>query len=186
MRLGETIQSTWLKSMDIPNGENGGVLDLTIKGASMSTFDDGKQSLDLSFHEHPKVLGCNVTNRKSLLGMFGADIDIMQLTNQRIRLFCVMTQTKAGDPCWGVRLREVTAPGVSVPSQGATPSDVPPTDLNAPAPRFDPQTGQPIQPSGPQSVTPTAPLGPEPPPPIGPDQQAQLDAQFNGEEEAPF
>lgn len=130
MRLGDTVQSNYFKVADIPNHQVGGSVNLTITGASMGKFDDGRDTLDLTFLETPKSLGCNITNRKRLMLMFGEDIELTALPGRLVCAYAEMTQTKAGDPCWGVRLRACAPAGSPVaPNLGATPSDVPPTPV---------------------------------------------------------
>lgn len=109
VRIADTIRSKWLKADDIPGGPKVGSWDLTIRRVSLSRFSDGRDSLDLEFHETPKVLGCNVTNRKALQLIFGEDVETDDLVGQRIRLVAVATQDSNGRPCWGVRIQ--TPPG---------------------------------------------------------------------------
>jgi hypothetical protein len=103
MRLRETVTSKWLKVDDLPGREQGH-LDLTIRAATMDKFEDGRPTLDLAFHEHPKPLGCNVTNRKRLLLMFGENVELHELAGKRIRLHAELTQNLDGSPCWGIRI----------------------------------------------------------------------------------
>lgn len=103
MRLRDTVQSKWMKVQDLPGRENG-FLDLTIARIGMSRFNDGRESLDLHFHEHPKPLGCNVTNRKRLMALFGEDIDAQDLVGRRIRVYAELTQDAKGEACWGMRI----------------------------------------------------------------------------------
>lgn len=104
MRLRDTVQSKWFKVDDLPGRENG-ALAVTIKRVGMTRFNDGRESLDLHFHEHPKPLGCNSTNRKRLLAMFGEDCELEDLPGRRIELYAELTQDTHGTPCWGVRIR---------------------------------------------------------------------------------
>jgi hypothetical protein len=69
-RLSGTL-TNWLKVVDLPGSPDSleGYLGLTIKSAEFSTFADGKMSLDLTFLEHDKKFGCNVTNRERLSTM---------------------------------------------------------------------------------------------------------------------
>lgn len=106
MRLRDTVQSKWLKVGDLPGRENG-FLDLTIAKVGMSRFSDGRESVDLYFHEHPKPLGANTTNRKRLMALFGEDIEFEDLIGRRIRVYAEMTQDAKGEPCWGMRIGPV-------------------------------------------------------------------------------
>lgn len=103
MRLRDTVQSKWFKVDDLPGRQNGELI-VTIKGFGMSKFSDGRESLDLVFHEHPKPLGCNTTNKKRLMLIFGEDVELDDLVGQRIRLYAEATQDLRGVPCWGVRI----------------------------------------------------------------------------------
>ena len=103
MRLRDTVQSKWLKVVDLPGRENG-FLDLTISKVGMSRFSDGRESVDLYFHEVSKPLGANTTNRKRLMAIFGEDIEFEDLIGKRVRVYAEMTQDAKGEPCWGMRL----------------------------------------------------------------------------------
>lgn len=107
MRLRDTVQSKWLKVEDLPGKQNG-FLDLTIAKVGMSKFSDGRESVDLYFHEHPKPLGANATNRKRLMMLFGEDIELEDLRGRRIRVYAEMTQDAKGVACWGVRIGPVS------------------------------------------------------------------------------
>lgn len=104
MRLRDTVQSKWFKVEDLPGREQG-ALAVTIAKIGMTRFPDGRESMDLYFHEHPKPLGTNSTNRKRLLAMFGDDVELEDLVGRRIELYAELTQDKKGVPCWGVRIR---------------------------------------------------------------------------------
>lgn len=106
MRLRDTVQSKWFKVSDLPGREQGH-LDVTIGRTGASRFDDGRESVDLYFHEHPKPLSANATNRKRLMMLFGEDVEVEQLIGCRIRLYAEMTQDAKGVPCWGVRIGPV-------------------------------------------------------------------------------
>lgn len=104
MRLRDTVQSKWFKVEDLPGHEQG-ALGVTIKRFGMSTFPDGREQIDLYFHETPKPLSCNTTNRKRLIAMFGDDVELDDLIGRRIELYAELTQDTKGVPCWGVRIR---------------------------------------------------------------------------------
>lgn len=105
MRIADTIENNrWLKVEDLGTSPPTDYLDLTIKKAEMGTFGDGKVSLDLTFHEHEKCFGCQPTNRKRLMMLFGENVQVESLPGQRLRLVCEMTTKRNGDPCWGVRI----------------------------------------------------------------------------------
>jgi len=104
MRLRDTVQSKWFKVEDLPGREQGSAV-MTIRKVGMSTFNDGRESVDLYFHEHPKPLGCNVTNRKRLGVMFGEDTELEDLVGRRVELYADLTQDQKGVPCWGIRIR---------------------------------------------------------------------------------
>ena len=103
MRLRDTVQSKWLKVSDLPGAERGW-LDLTISKVGMSRFADGRESVDLYFHEHPKPLGANTTNRKRLMAIFGEDVLLEDLIGRRIRVYAELTQNSQGEAVWGMRL----------------------------------------------------------------------------------
>lgn len=105
MRLSDTTQSNWFKVEDLPGRERG-TLQVTIAKVGMSKFKDGKDSVDLWFHEHPKPFGCNVTNRKRLQMIFG-DVELPELVGHRIELYAELTQDMNGRPTWGVRIRAI-------------------------------------------------------------------------------
>ena len=104
MKLKDVLPpSKFLKVGDVDEG--GGHLDLTIKNASWSTFQDGKPSLDLEFHETDKTFGCNPTNRKRLMFFFGEDIDESNLIGRVIRIGKEMTEDPhSRKPIWGSRI----------------------------------------------------------------------------------
>lgn len=106
MRLRDTVQSKWFKVEDLPGREQGH-LDVTIGRIGASRFADGRESVDLYFHEHPKPLSANATNRKRLMMLFGEDVEVEDLIGRRVRLYAEMTQDAKGVPCWGVRIGPV-------------------------------------------------------------------------------
>ena len=106
MKLRDTMASRWFKVEDLPNSPHG-FLDVTIAGNAQGKYQDGKDSLEVSFYEHPKPLGLNVTNRKRLMLMFGNDVGLDELTGRRIRLYAELTQDQSGSPIWGVRIQPV-------------------------------------------------------------------------------
>lgn len=79
---------------------------VTIKAAGFGTYKDGRRSYELSFYESEKPLGCNVTNRKNMLAIFGdIEWDTASLAGKRVALFKVWTNDPGGDPILGVRIR---------------------------------------------------------------------------------
>lgn len=106
MRLRDTVESKWFKVEDLPGRERGSLV-VTIAKVGTSKFSDGRESVDLHFHEHPKPLGCNTTNRKRLLMIFGEDVQLHELVGNRIELYAELTQDMKGQPVWGVRIRPV-------------------------------------------------------------------------------
>jgi len=104
VRIADTLSGQWLKVEDLGSNPAADFLDLTIEQAQMGTFADGKVSLDLTFHEHEKKFGCQPTNRKRLIMLFGEEVQVESLPGQRIRLHAEMTTTISGSPCWGVRI----------------------------------------------------------------------------------
>jgi len=103
MRIGDTIQSKYLKVTDLPGREQGHA-DLTIKDLTVGKFNDGRESLDCHFHETEKILGLNVTNKRRIMEMFGEDVEVEDLQGKRIRVYAERTQDSGGRECWGVRI----------------------------------------------------------------------------------
>lgn len=89
--ISDTLKSRWLHGSDCPPDG----IDLTVAGARMHTFDDGNQTVVISFHETTQELSLNKTQRQSMAALFGVFTGAW--IGQRIRLTPVPTQF-AGKP----------------------------------------------------------------------------------------
>jgi len=82
-------ETNWLKAEHIGDGNLGAILSpLVIEKAEVGHFDPEKTklSLDLTFTNHDRQFGCNITNRRRLEMMFGEDLDITGLAGKIIAI----------------------------------------------------------------------------------------------------
>ena len=110
---------------------------VTIQKIEAKEFEEGKQKLVLGFAETEKTLPLNVTNARSVEGMYGSDTD--GWINQQIVLFTIMVDFQ-GKMVAGIRIRPPMQQQPMAPAQ-------------QPAPVFTPQPAPQI---GPNTVTPAA------------------------------
>lgn len=96
--------SDYIKAEDIGNN----MWTMTIKTADVKKFDDGTSKIILTFNEWEKCLPLNVTNAKSIAGLYGHNSN--SWIGHQIMLFTMMVDY-AGKQTLGIRVRAPMAPG---------------------------------------------------------------------------
>lgn len=115
-----------IKAEDI--GDN--MWTMTIKSADVKAFDNGNErKIVLSFHEWDKNLPLNVTNARTIAGLYGADSNAW--VGKQIMLFTMMVDYQ-GKQTLGIRVRAPMQPGGPQPGGYNATQHSPQRPLNGP------------------------------------------------------
>ena len=116
--ISDSLKSKWLHGNDCPPEG----VDLTVQGARKHTFDDGNETVAVSFYETSQELSLNKTQRTAMAGLFGTHTGAW--INQRIKLTPIPTQFAGKPTIMIARAGPPSMPtfnGQAAPTVGAAP-----------------------------------------------------------------
>jgi hypothetical protein len=133
--------SDYIKAEDIGNN----MWTMTIKTADVKKFDDGTSKIILTFNEWEKCLPLNVTNAKSIAGLYGHNSN--DWIGRQVMLFTMMVDY-AGKQTLGIRVRAPMQPsGPTQPAPQPSPIQTSPQRPLGPAQPYSELNPPPANPS---------------------------------------
>lgn len=133
--------SDYIKAEDIGNN----MWTMTIKTADVKKFDDGTSKIILTFNEWEKCLPLNVTNAKSIAGLYGHNSN--DWIGRQVMLFTMMVDY-AGKQTLGIRVRApMQAGGPAQPAPQPSPIQTSPQRPLGPAQPYSELNPPPANPS---------------------------------------